>query len=538
MTVEMPVPADERLSAGAMELSSTASAIAERLGGALAELSATAACYHLGSTYTAMLPEAARAELGAYYTPPTLAERLLDQAEDAGIDWRTARVLDPAAGAGAFLLPIARRMARAIGKADRPIIGHNVAVRLRGWEIDPFAAWLGSVFLTSELRSVLRPTEHRLDRINAVRDSLAESPSEAGFDLVVGNPPFGRSTLSTKMRERFRRSLYGHANLYNLFMDLAVTIVRPGGLISFVTPTSFLAGEYFKNLRSLLWREAPPANLDFVSSRTGVFENVLQETLLATYRRAAGRAPATVFFIEAREDSAIKLKRAGAFTLPVEPTAPWILARDSRSAPLARQLRGMSHRLADWGYQVSTGPLVWNRHKEQLMDGPGRHCVPLVWAEAITSDGRFKLRSEKRNHKPFFKPLPGDDWLIVRTPCVLVQRTTAKEQARRLIAAEMPADLIASYGGVTVENHLNMLLPIGGQPKVEPTVLAAFLNTAIVDRAFRCLSGSVAVSAYELEALPVPPAESIERVALFSQQNASRSKIDTEVAKLYGFVAE
>jgi adenine-specific DNA-methyltransferase len=39
---------------------------------------------------------------------------------------------------------------------------------------------------------------------------------------------------------------------------------------------------------------------------------------------------------------------------------------------------------------------------------------------------------------------------------VLVQRTTAKEQHRRLISAEMPAELIAQHGRITVENHLNM----------------------------------------------------------------------------------
>lgn len=534
ITVEIPVPADESLPAQSLVLTVTAAEVARRLGTALAALPATEACYQLGSTYAAMLPDATRTQRGVYYTPPALVERLLEQAEIAGIDWRTARVLDPAAGAGVFLLAVARRMVRAIGRADRTIIGHNVAVRLRGWEIDPFAAWLGNVFLTSELRSFLKPTEHRVAGVNQVRDSLAYTAPEAGFDLVVGNPPFGRVSLSEAARRRYERSLYGHANLYNLFMDLAATAVRQGGLISFVTPTSFLAGEYFKKLRELLWRDAPPANLDFVTARKGVFESVLQETVLATYVRGARRAPAKVYFIEAPGDQPVTLKRAGAFTLPADPTAPWILARDSDSAPLARRLREMRHRLADWGYSVSTGPLVWNRHKTQLTDVHDGDCVPLVWAEAVTSDGRFVLRSEKKNHKPFFKPLAGDDWLIVRTPCVLLQRTTAKEQARRLIAAEMPSDLIAEYGGVTVENHLNMLLPIGRKPKINPAVLAAFLNTGIADRAFRCLSGSVAVSAYELEALPLPAPESAESLCRLVRRKAPFSAIEIGAASLYG----
>ena len=54
--------------------------------------------YWIGSIYTGMMPERKRAELGAYYTPPPLCERLLDMATNAHFDWRNGRVLDPACG--------------------------------------------------------------------------------------------------------------------------------------------------------------------------------------------------------------------------------------------------------------------------------------------------------------------------------------------------------------------------------------------------------------------------------------------------------
>ncbi|MFH7191489.1 methylase, partial [Klebsiella pneumoniae] len=86
------------------------------------------------------------------------------------------------------------------------------------------------------------------------------------------------------------------------------------------------------------------------------------------------------------------------------------------------------------------------------------------WAEAVTSDGRFVFRAEKKNHQPYFRALAPDGWLQVRTPCVLVQRTTAKEQSRRLIAAELPAAFIQQHKAVVVENHLNMIRPLAGKP--------------------------------------------------------------------------
>ena len=150
----------------------------------------------------------------------------------------------------------------------------------------------------------------------------------------------------------------------------------------------------------------------------------------------------------------------------------------------------------------------------------------MIWAESVTADGRFLFRANKKNHEPYFKPKTGDEWLITRKPCVLLQRTTAKEQNRRLIAAELPKRFLATHGAVVIENHLNMIRPINGTPHVAPKVLTALLNTEIVDRAFRCLSGSVAVSAYELEALPLPPPETLAPLAELVAEGASREIIE------------
>lgn len=195
----------------------------------------------------------------------------------------------------------------------------------------------------------------------------------------------------------------------------------------------------------------------------------------------------------------------------------------------------MPHRLADYGYGVSTGPLVWNRFKGQFRLEAGAGNFPVIWAESVTSDGRFVWRSEKRNHAPWFAARrPKDDWLIVTQPCVLLQRTTAKEQPRRLIAAELPASFIRKHGGVTVENHLNMVRPIVGEPRVPPVVIAALLNSAAVDAAFRCLNGSVAVSAFELEELPLPNPAFMTKIAHLVSAGAPADKIEATIAAAYG----
>src|SRR3546814_962538 len=92
-------------------------------------------------------------------------------------------------------------------------------------------------------------------------------------------------------------------------------------------------------------------------------------------------------------------------------------------------------------------------------------------------------------------------WVVTDFPCVLLQRTTAKEQSRRLIAAEMPVSFLAKHGAVVVENHLNMIRPINGAPCVSPAALAALLNTAVVDELFRCINGRSEEQTSELQSL-------------------------------------
>jgi adenine-specific DNA-methyltransferase len=516
------------------KLDPAAVSLTESLGTAAARIDPITASYLIGRVYTALIPDEMRSRLGVYYTPPGLTRRLLDSATAAGVNWQSCRVLDPACGGGAFLAPVAARIAAENRSLPKHEIIKMIAERVRGFEIDPFSGWTSQVFLEATLMSVCRQANERLPIMVEICNSLLR-PDQCGvFDLVIGNPPYGRVTLASEIRDRFRRSLFGHANLYGLFTDLAVRLTKPGGVIAFVTPTSFLAGEYFKSLRRLLAEEAQPANIDFVSDREGVFDDALQETLLATYKRGAPRnEKAAVNFISSIEHDRVGVETAGTFSVPESICDPWLIPRDQEQEAVVASLRTMRHRLRDYGYEVSTGPLVWNRHKSQLSAIPVKGALPLIWAESVTTDGQFRFRAKKKNHEPYFVPSDRDEWLISRNPCVLLQRTTAKEQQRRLIAAELPRRFLAEHGPVVIENHLNMLRPINGTPPVPPKVMAAFLNTRAVDSAFRCLSGSVAVSAYELEALPLPPPERLAEFAKLVKARAPWSDIERSSAALF-----
>lgn len=493
--------------------------------------------YLISSLYTVMLPEKMRSSLGAYYTPPALVERLLDMVTEAGFDWEKGRILDPACGGGAFLAPVAVRMLRSLDATDPAFVLRNIATKLHGFEIDPFAAWISMVLLETVLLPICLKANKRLPDLIETKDSLAVSEGELKqYDLVIGNPPYGKVTLDDVLRQTYRRSLYGHANLYGLFTDLAVRLVKPSGIIGYVTPTSFLGGQYFKALRGLMKEEAPPVMMDFVTERQGVFEDVLQETMLTVYKRADEReTPVTVHFMKSNgEDRPVQVQEVGMFKLPSRGEEPWFLPRDLQQAALLKKMSSMPHRLIDYGFCVNTGQLVWNRHKEQLRADNGKECYPLIWAESIMAEGCFNFSAVRRNHTPYFNIHSGQDYLVTRESCVLVQRTTAKEQKRRLIAALLPEAFVNNYGGVVVENHLNMIKPIPGKAMVSPGTIAALLNSKILDLAFRCISGSVAVSAYELNSLPLPSLEQIKVIETLIEGGALSKIVENLIARIYG----
>jgi adenine-specific DNA-methyltransferase len=517
-----------------IDLAGDVLAEAQALARDLAGLPVTEACAELGRIYTHALPGDQRAAQGIFYTPPPLVKRLLDQAGAAGHDWLTGSAIDPTCGGGAFLVEAAARMVAAMPKADAAIVVAAVGARLRGWDIDPFACWLAQVVVEAALLPQVVASRKRLPQITDCLDALQDFGGDAGrYGLVMGNPAFGKVKKTREMGRLFARSLYGHPNLYGMLTDVAVHLAKEeGGVIAYLTPTSYLGGEYFKSLRKLLVEQARPVTVDIVESRTDVFADVLQEVALTCFRRGRTARDAACYVVRV-DPGGLKATATGCLTLPGNATEPWIVPRAPDDAVLVARLARMPARLRDWGYQVSTGPLVWNRHKARLHAEPAAGRYPVIWAEAVAADGRFTLQALKSNHrdKTWFAPRTVTDPNLVRKGCVLAQRTTAKEQDRRIICAVMPHEIVTRHEAVAVENHLNMFVPMSARPGVSLGALAAFLSTRAADRVIRCINGSVALSASELEAMPLPSVDDLNDAL-------GAPDLESAVCRLYGIVDE
>lgn len=450
-----------------------------------------------------------RSEHGRHYTPRDLAERLWAMAREGlkfGVDARPlpGLIRDPAVGAGALLIPVIREHLKASEAVDPALALASLPNFIEGLDNDPWAVYLANVTLAAEMLPTLArvPDALRrpLPRLARVADGLAGDLAPAHSWIM--NPPYGRQRLSDARREQFADTLYGHANLYGMFMAAALDKTHADGVIAALVPTSFASGLYFHRLREQFSEKAPLRSLTFVHQRAGVFSGVLQETCLAVFAPKRGRRV---------EIARINGSLANVASVPTPRTSdPWLLPRESSDAALAATAASLPLTLHDAGWHASTGPLVWNRRKADLYPRAARNRDYVVWAADIDS-GTVDRDTKRNTHRYLTLHGVADrDVMTLAAPAVLVQRTTAPEQTRRLVVAELTqADLDRLGGSVVVENHLNVLRPTVDAPLLTRTTLARILASRTFDRLMRCISGSVAVSSYELAALPLPDADTL-----------------------------
>jgi len=480
----------------------------------------------VGMAYVTGLAASDRSKNGRHYTPAPLAGQLWAMTKRALGQKRpqplAGRVVDPACGAGALLLPILREHLGTVARVDAQLALAALPNQMMGVDNDPVAVWVANVVLASEMLPILARTERARRRPlpALVRHGDGLAAVDEPVRVTIMNPPYGRVRLDEAERARFARTLYGHANLYGLFLAAALESLDQDGVLAALVPTSFLAGRYFENLRAELGRVAPLHEIQFVADRSGSFTGVLQETCMATFRRRRTRRT-TVGRIGASTSSVA--------TLAVPRTSgPWLLPRRADDAPVAAAATTMPETLASVGWKVSTGPLVWNRRKNDLGSKPGSGRLPVLWAVDI--DGGAVHRDPARDSLRYLTLGAKDaDVLVLDQPCVLVQRTTAPEQQRRLNAAQLTPAALTEWGGrIVVENHVNLLRSTTTTPALSADLLTRLLATSTIDRLLRCLSGSVAVSAYELEALPLPARESLQR-----WESATAEELEHLVAEAY-----
>jgi type I restriction-modification system DNA methylase subunit len=84
---------------------------------------------------------------------------------------------------------------------------------------------------------------------------FSEIMKSGGFDCVIGNPPYrvmGKEDVSNSEKqylEQKYQSFQYKADLYHLFIERGIGLLKPKGLLGFITPNTWFTLQFTKNLR-------------------------------------------------------------------------------------------------------------------------------------------------------------------------------------------------------------------------------------------------------------------------------------------------
>lgn len=473
------------------------------------------AAFWLSSAYATWVGDEMRAHRAMFFTPPRLSKRLISNLVKNEASLTQHVWMDPASGGAAFLAPVAKRMAKELrkrGMKPKGILKH-IASHLIGSDADPVLARMSQQFLRMALCNEITESDFEPSFDVTVADALTGlKRHESKVDVVICNPPYRKMTAAEVSRYQriYDDVIVGQPNLYGLFFKLSLRLLRQGGVGGLLTPTSYLSGRYFSPLRTYLLRHADTMQLDVISERVGVFASAELETAITILRKrkpskvAAGKTRVFIF------DRKLGFTNIGRCVLPNSGLA-WPVPRDKGDAATIRAVNGTPFRLKDYGYEARIGAFVWNRDKRETfreVQSVSKDCsvFPLIWSSDIRQSGRFEFGRLHREHdRDMYVDMErGDHNSVIRRPCIALQRVTSPDQPRRLVGAPVSNRLMQKFGGVVGENHVVFLEQIHSEAKLSPSRLAMVLRSGSVDRLFRCISGAVNVSVFELDQLPLP----------------------------------
>ena len=443
---------------------------------------------------------------------------------------RPVHILDPGAGIGTLSAAVCDRVKQL--KEPRHLI-------FELWENDPRLE--PHLCRTMEFaQEQLRSSGHTMDFqvrngdfvLEHAQPSLLNFGSKPSFDFVIVNPPYFKVRKNSDHARAMAHVVHGQPNIYAFFLAVAADLLLDGGEMAAITPRSYFNGPYFRRFRKWFFRRMAVNRVHIFTSRDQAFfeDSVLQENVILLARKGGTSKDVVFTCSNGRQLDGLQKQSVPYGSAIDDANGDCIirLTTNSLERRILAAVDRLPHKLRDFDVEISTGPVVAFRATKFLCHSPNDNTAPLLWMHNVRP---FVTRfPSKTNGKPTHILINDESQrlLVPAKRYILLKRFTAKEERKRLVAAIMePSD---SYSHVVgLENHLNYIYrPEGELSKEEALGLASLLNSAIMDRYFRAISGNTQVNASEIRAMPLPSMEVIRNIGV----NAERAQGDFEAIEL------
>ncbi len=168
-------------------------------------------------------------------------------------------MLDPACGAGALLVEAWRALQAAWDETEEALAQRGVAPDPDGLKrLQTGALW--GLDLNPEALALAQGALHALGAAPTLhaRDALDLDRALPPFDVIVGNPPFGRLARhpDAAALRRAYAAAHGQGDLSACFVERALALLRPGGRLALILPNKWLRAPAGAPLRALLHEAA------------------------------------------------------------------------------------------------------------------------------------------------------------------------------------------------------------------------------------------------------------------------------------------
>ena len=344
---------------------------------------------------------------------------------------------------------------------------------------------------------------------------------KGGFDVAVGNPPYGRlkQIIENKEEKYFLSSVYsdlyshrvGNLNLYKLFLERSYELLRNTGYFSMIFPSSFLGENYSKELRKLIFENAEVKRILEFPERTRVFVGNTQAVCILFYAkkkvddymikiktnidRDEKMALSTLEFLEIKR-SELKSLTGNDYRIPLfyNPKIEWeILKHVSKYPPF----KGTDD-IPPVG-EIGEGHLHETFDKEFMSDEPGDDLL----IKGIHLD-RYFVNLDPNGPKPrwivnkkkFFEKKPEAE-KNAEVERVIGRKVINMNARRRLMFTLLSPSYVITYGVKFIE-----------VPKINKNIskfyLISLLNSTLLDWRLRLFSFQNNITNYDIEALPIP----------------------------------
>ena len=184
------------------------------------------------------------------------------------------------------------------------------------------------------------------------------------------------------------------------------------------------------------------------------------------------------------------------------------LVTNKEEADILKKMNTWSDTLPSIGLKMKTGLTVDFRNRDMLRNCPEKESVPLFYSQHI-KDGKVIFPIGKENEYILTNQ---SGLLQENTNYLFVKRFTAKEERRRLQCGIYLSKKYSKYKMISTQNKINFITGLKSLSECMVYGLYVLFNSTLYDSYYRILNGSTQVNSTEINSMPVPPVNTIEKM--------------------------